>query len=105
MSQIMVYVTHENLGDAKDMCKILIERNIIACANFHSIESMYEWEGEIKDEVEVVSILKTSSEKWEDLKSEIEKIHPYDTPCIAKIGVEYNDKFSKWIETETKNEG
>ena len=98
----MVYVTHKNLAGAKEMCEMLIERKLIACANFHTIESMYGWKGEIRGEVEIVSILKTNSEKWVELKSEIEKKHPYDTPCIAKIDAEYNDVFSKWIDTELK---
>ena len=96
----MVYVTHKNLADAKDMCRVLIDNKMIACANIYPIESMYKWEGEIVDEKEVVSILKTNPKKWDELKDKIEEIHPYDTPCIAKIDAEYNQEFSKWIESE-----
>ena len=96
----MVYVTHENIDAAKKVCKILIDCKLIACANLYPIESLYKWNGEFIDEKEVVSILKTDSQKWSELKEKIETIHPYDTPCIGKIDAEYNQKFSKWIDSE-----
>ena len=46
MSQIMVYVTHKNIEDAKELCKILIDCKLIACANLYPIESLYKWKDE-----------------------------------------------------------
>ena len=96
----MVYVTHKNIEDAKEICKILIDCKLIACANLYPIESLYKWKDEFVNEKEIVSILKTQSKNWIKLKNKIEEIHPYDTPCIAKIDTEFNQKFSKWIDSE-----
>ncbi len=96
----MVYVTHENLDEARKVCNILLECNMIACANLYPIESIYNWKNKIVNEKEVVSILKTNSKNWDRLKDKIEEIHPYEVPCIAKIDTEYNHKFSKWIDSE-----
>ena len=96
----MVYVTHKNIEDAKKMCRALINCKLIACANLYPIESLYEWEGKVIDEKEIVSILKTNLKNWDSLKSKIEEIHPYEIPCIAKIDSEFNHKFSKWLDSE-----
>jgi len=51
---------------------------------------------------EIVSILKTKKENWKVVKEEIEKLHPYDVPCIMKIEVEANESYENWIQEETK---
>ncbi|NOQ55699.1 MAG: divalent cation tolerance protein CutA [Nanohaloarchaea archaeon] len=35
------------------------------------------------------------------VKSEIEKIHPYDVPCIMRIDVKANESYENWIKIET----
>jgi uncharacterized protein involved in tolerance to divalent cations len=52
---------------------------------------------------EIVSLLKTSAKNWDKLKKEIEKIHPYETPCIMKFSVEANDAYEQWVEAESGN--
>ncbi|VVB59110.1 Divalent-cation tolerance protein CutA [uncultured archaeon] len=102
MGFIIVYITHKNLEEAKKIAGHLLGKRLIACANFFPIESAYRWKGKIESVHEVVSIVKTKSENWEKVKEEVARIHPYDVPCIMKIGVEANDKYEKWIEDETK---
>ena len=38
------------------------------------------------------------------LKIEIEKVHPYETPCIMKFNVEANEAYEEWIEKESSAE-
>ena len=101
MGFIAVYITHPNAEHAEKVLGKLLEKRLIACANVFPIESSYWWEGEVKNSSEVASIVKTSEEKWEELKSEVERIHPYDVPCIMKLDVEANDAYEEWIESET----
>jgi periplasmic divalent cation tolerance protein len=74
---------------------------LIACANFLQIESSYWWKGKIEDSREVVSIVKTKKGNWGKLKSEIEKIHPYEIPCMMKFEVEANKDYEEWVKSET----
>ncbi len=102
MSFIIIYVTHESLDNAQKMVSHLLDQKLIACANFFPISSTYWWKGKIANSNEIVSLLKTKKENWRKLKSEIEKIHPYETPCIMKIDVEANEDYESWINEETK---
>ena len=102
MEFIVVYVTHENKEEAEKIAKHLLEKKLIACYNIFPITSGYWWKGNIENSEEYVSLLKTRSENWEKVKQEVEKIHPYETPCIMKLDVEANESYGKWIYEESE---
>ena len=101
MKFIIIYITHKNLKEAKKVAGYLLEKRLIACANFFPIESAYWWNGKIESGKEIVSIVKTKKENWNKVKKEVEKIHPYDVPCIIKLEVESNKAYADWIQKET----
>ncbi len=97
MSFAMIYTTHSSEVEAKKISQHLLNKKLIACANIFPMSSAYWWQDAIQNEAEWVAIVKTSLEKWELVKSEIEKIHPYEVPCIIKLEVEANEKYEQWI--------
>ena len=97
MAFIIIYVTHRNKDNAQKVAFHLLEQKLIACANFFPITSSYWCGGKIENSNEMVSLLKTKKENWEKVKSEIKKIHPYETPCIMKIHVDANEDYEYWI--------
>ena len=103
MSFIIAYITNPNNETAEKIVSHLVENRIIACGNIFPIKSIYWWKGKVEKENEVVAIVKTTNEKWELLKEEVKKMHPYDVPCIVKIDAEANEEYEKWIEEETQN--
>ena len=100
MSFIIVYITHSSEEDAQKVSNHLLEKKMVACANIFPIASMYWWKGTVEKEGEVVSIVKTIPALWNTVKTEVEKIHPYGTPCIMKIEAEANDTYEAWIAGE-----
>lgn len=100
MSFIMVYTTHSSEAEANRISQHLLDKKLIACANIFPMSSAYWWQNTIQNEAEWVAIVKTSLEKWAIVKSEIERIHPYEIPCIIKITVEANEKYERWIRGE-----
>ncbi len=103
MGFIFVYITNTTKEEARKISKYLLDKKLIACANiFGPINSIYPWKGKIADEEEFVLICKTIEENFEKVKSEVEKIHSYTVPCIAKIKVEFNKKYADWLLSEIK---
>ena len=102
MGFIMIYVTHQNKDEAKKIGNYLLDKKLIACANYFPIEATYWWNSAIESDEEIVSLLKTRKENWEKVRDVIEKIHPYDVPCIIKIELEANEKYEQWILNSTK---
>jgi len=102
MNFILVYITNPTKKAAKKIAGLLLKKKLIACVNIFPINSMYRWEGKIVDEKEFVSIVKTTKGNFERVKKEVEKHHPYKVPCIIKIPVISNRKFSNWLRNEVK---
>jgi periplasmic divalent cation tolerance protein len=103
MQIITLYVTHKNQEEADKVVNALLEKKLIACANFSQVNSVYRWEGKIEHQPEVVSFIKTRKENFEIVRDEILKIHSYETPCILKLDAEVNDSYGNWILSETNN--
>ena len=97
MAFIFVYVTNPDRKTASMITEHLLKNKMIACANIFPVESMYWWKGKIETTNEFVAVMKSRKEKWETLKKEIKKIHPYTVPCIVKIDVESNKEYEKWL--------
>jgi len=101
MEVVLGYITYENEQKAKEIVSVLLEKRLIACANIFPIKSSYWWKGKIEDSNEVVSIVKTRPELWDKLREEIERIHPYEVPCILRIEGRANESYARWLYEET----
>jgi len=98
MSQIIFgYITIENINQAEELVEKLLEKKFIACANIFPIKSMYTWKGKIEKSNEIVIIIKTLQEKWNETENFIKQNHSYEIPCITKISVDANKEFEEWV--------
>ena len=102
MKIILIYVTNENEMQAKLLADQLLKSRLIACANIFPMKSSYWWMNNLENTSEYVSVLKTRAEYWETVREKIEKIHPYDVPCIIRIEADANDSYKNWIYKETE---
>ena len=98
-NSIFIYVTAPP-AEAKNIALHLLQKKLIACANLFPIQSLYRWEGKIKDEQESVLILKTTPDYFPKVKQEILNIHSYKVPCIAKLNVKVNAAYAQWIQQQ-----
>jgi periplasmic divalent cation tolerance protein len=103
MEPLFVYATFPNHDVAAAIAESLLKKKLIACANIlPQIRSLYMWKGKMQDEGEVVMILKTTSERYDELEEAIVKAHPYDVPAIVALPIEAGHApFLEWIADET----
>ena len=99
---VYVYVTNPSKPAALTVAKHLLSKRLIACVNLFPIESIYWWHGKLETAKEFVLIAKTVSKNFDKVKKEVEKIHPYEVPCIVKIPVSSNEKYFEWLESEVR---
>ena len=97
-----MYVTAHNQVEAQKIARALIQKKLIACANiFDSMLSCYEWEGQYKEEKEVILILKTRQDLFKKVKVTILENHSYDCPCVVFIPIsEGHVSFLSWIDSQ-----
>ncbi|RJQ29664.1 divalent-cation tolerance protein CutA [Candidatus Parcubacteria bacterium] len=96
MKLAFVYSTFPNRTSARRAALHLLRKKLIACANIHKTESSYAWKGKVVNEAEYVLVAKTTSGKFAKVKREIERIHPYEIPCIVRIPADGNEKYLRW---------
>ncbi|WP_440953469.1 divalent-cation tolerance protein CutA [Methanococcoides sp. FTZ1] len=97
----MVYITTGSLDEARMIGKELVSCRLAACANIHPINSIYWWDNEVVEDNEVVLILKTTSEKFVELKEMVKSLHSYDLPCIISWGISGEENYLQWVSDET----
>jgi len=93
-----VYVTCGSREEAERISDALVKEKLAACVNFFPINSVFEWNGEIKQEKELAILCKTMGDKIPRLKKRVKEIHSYEIPAILVIEIkEGNEDFLDWV--------
>ncbi len=98
----IIEVTCADKEEAQQMADLLLEKNLIACANIiPGVGSLYQWDDKIENEREAILILKTKEDKTYEIVEIIKKEHSYDVPAVILFDAEsLNDEYSDWINNE-----
>lgn len=96
----MYYITLNSAEEAQAISYALLERQLAVCTNWFPITCAYRWQGMIKQEAEVVLIVKAQSSLREHIENVVSSHISYAN-FIAEIDVHsINDGFSNWLNTE-----
>ena len=73
-----------------------------ACVNIYpSALSIYRYNKEVVEDNEYLIHIKTTSDKFTEIRKIIERLHNYETPEIISLEIlEGNEKYLKWIQDE-----
>jgi periplasmic divalent cation tolerance protein len=100
---LVVLVTAKDKAEARRIAKRLFQKKLIACVNFIPIESMYVWDGEVQEEEEVLMVIKTRTDAFDEVATNVRIAHSYDTPEIIALPVLLGSReYLKWIENVVK---
>lgn len=101
---ILVYVSFESKKDAEKTANHLIDNHLAACVEIFPVTNFYIWEGKKVKGAEFSGIIKTDDSYFEKVKTELEKILPYDIPQIIEVKASnVNESYLKWLkESVTK---
>lgn len=96
---ILVQWTTDNIEEARDVSRLLVEGHYVACANIIPVvESLYIWEGTLQQDKEIKVIFKTCDYKFDEIKSIIKQNASYDVPEILKIELAGgNEDYLQWV--------
>ena len=97
MDMRLVLVTHPNKEHAERITRGVIDAKLAACVLVTDVKSFYNWEGQLNEDDEVVTILKTSIDKVAELEKYIETNHDYDVPAIISFQANANQAYGNWL--------
>jgi periplasmic divalent cation tolerance protein len=99
MSCLAVVTTVATRAQALQLARALVERGLAACAQIAPIDSVYRWQGELREEPEYRIVFKTTAARWPEVEQAIRAGHPYDLPAIHALAFEQVDAaYAAWIE-------
>ncbi|MCT7444297.1 divalent-cation tolerance protein CutA [Aliarcobacter cryaerophilus] len=102
MKTVIVQTTTSNEEEAKKIAKILIQDKLAACVQLKDIESLYNWDGKLCCEREILLSIKTKKELFSKVKSKILELHSYDTPEIIELDISnISEDYLKFIKENT----
>jgi periplasmic divalent cation tolerance protein len=97
---LIVFTTFGSEEEAARVVRTLVEERLAACGNLlPGVRSLYPWQGEIRDQREVMAILKTRKQDWPALMSRLHELHSYETPeCLAIRIASGAPRYMAWLE-------
>lgn len=73
---------------AAGIARAIVEERLAACVNIvPGLRSIYAWDGAMQDDEEQLAILKTTTDRFEDLRTRLLQLHPYSVPEIVAMPV------------------
>lgn len=78
----------------------LVSSQQAACVNLlPGCQSIYEWEGKLVKDKEILLLIKSKDEAFEGIKQRILELHPYELPEIISLAVNHGlEAYLRWVE-------
>ncbi len=100
----LILTTVADRDRSRQLARGLVENRLAACVNVGDpIESVYRWEGALREEEEIPLTVKTPSDRLEEAVRWIRENHPYDTPELLVLEVGQADgEYEAWAKEQTR---
>jgi periplasmic divalent cation tolerance protein len=86
--KIVVLSTCASEEEADRIARLLVEGRVAACVNIvPGVRSVYRWQGAVESSGEWLLAIKSTRERFDALRTAIEKSHSYEVPEIVALPV------------------
>ncbi len=95
----ILLTTHDDLYQAQELAKQLVENRIAACVNLiPNVTSVFRWDDNVQMEQEIIMLIKTTDKHTAAVKAFIETEHGYDVPELVEIDATVlHQPYMAWI--------
>ena len=89
---------------ATRLSRALLEERLVACVNVvPGVVSFYRWKGRLERDAEVLLVIKTRGERFEELKAALLAEHPYEVPELVALEVKGgHQRYLEWLEDSVR---
>lgn len=100
----MVFCTCHSDEIATAIAETLVANKLAACVNIiNNIESVYQWQGKIERDKEILLMIKTRQSLFTQLTHSIQDKHDYELPEIIAVPIEAGEQnYLNWIQSSTQ---
>ena len=88
---------------AQSVAETLVQERLAACVNvLPGVRSIYEWQGQLANDAEVLCVVKTQRNRVAALAQRLQELHPYEVPEVVVLGAEAASlAYWQWLRTAT----
>jgi periplasmic divalent cation tolerance protein len=103
-SVVVAFSTFPSPEKAAEVGKTLVREGLAACVNLVGpIRSIYSWKGELCDDTETLAIVKTTRERFEEMRARLVALHPYEVAEVIALPVEAGHlPYLGWVAAQTR---
>lgn len=100
--KIVVFSSCGSATEAELIARRLVEDRLAGCVSVVApVRSFYRWKGEIESAEEWLLVIKTSRERFDELRMVLEAAHSYEVPEVLAVPVvEGSPNYLAWLEGE-----
>ncbi|MEZ0230427.1 MAG: divalent-cation tolerance protein CutA [Planctomycetota bacterium] len=97
------FVTVSSEDEGMKIARSLVARKLAACVNLiPSVRSVYRWKGEVKDDKELLLVVKTREHLMANVVQTVKELHSYTVPeTIALPITGGSEAYLGWLKEET----
>ncbi len=102
-SVVVAFSTFPSPEKAAEVGRTLVAEGLAACVNLVGpIRSIYRWKGELCDDAETLAIVKTTRERFEEMRARLAALHPYEVAEVIALPVEAGHlPYLSWVAAQT----
>jgi periplasmic divalent cation tolerance protein len=87
----VVVTTIDSEAGATALARMALAAKLAACVQIAPIRSLYEWNGELRDEAELLVQMKARVADYDALAAAIRAAHSYEVPEILRLDIAAGD--------------
>jgi periplasmic divalent cation tolerance protein len=100
---LVVFTTVGSAAAAKRLARVLVAERLCACVStLAGLRSTYRWQGKVREEGEVLLILKTTQGRLSALEKRLLSLHPYEVPELIALQASHVARaYARWLVDST----
>ena len=96
-----VRITCGSADEAASIADALVANRLAACAHVAPISSVYEWQGVVERDAEVLVTAITRFERCDAAAEMVASMHSYDLPSITWVSISGSSAYLAWVDEQT----
>ncbi|HEY5442013.1 MAG TPA: divalent cation tolerance protein CutA [Candidatus Saccharimonadales bacterium] len=84
--------------EAQRIADSLLEKRLIACAEFMEVKSKYHWKDHLQESKEIKLIMESIADNFDKIETEVAKLHSYETFVLQQIPLTHlSERAQVWM--------